>query len=1035
MALTQEYMRLTKQWQDERGENVMILYQNGSFFEIYGLRDSETGETIGSKIEEANRICDLKIAVKSFSVDGHKALQAGFKIEVVDKYVKKFYEAGYTIPIYEQEQLPDGSFIRKLSQVISPGTYWTNDVDVLSNNTTCIWLHHSKAFGKQPEKITIGISNLDIFTGKSTIFEFSNLYQHDPATYDELERFISVYKPSEVIIIHNINDSKVNDIIKFSNIQSKSLIKIDINVDNELSKSAIKCERQTYQSEIINSYFPNDNDEIFFENYSQYEIATQSFCFLLDFIQRHNPNLVNKISQPFFENCSDRLILANHSLSQLNIINDSRYDGKFASVCNFLNNCITNMGKRKFTHELLNPITNDIVLTNTYNITEHLLENKSWEFYRKSLSSIKDLEKLSRKLIIKRFVPRDISIIAHNINTVIAINQKLRKDETLTTFMSHDAIEDECNTILTMIEDKFDISKAEHVTEISNDGLMNYDINNLMFIKKGVSSNIDTTIKEYYDSKEKFECIRNYLSSLIQPFEKKSATETQYIKIHETSKSDDCLLGTKRRVAMLKTEIAKIVSKYPSGKINLEYVSSFSDEEETFTLDISSIDYKSNGSNDTNQIVTSYDIRQIASTIQNAKDKIVKEIIIFFNGFMETLIKHENKITNICNYIVKIDTLQNRCYIANKYNYCKPEIRKEDKSFIDFEGIRHCLIEHIQTRELYVTNDLTIGKDNTGYLIYGTNAVGKTSLIRSIGISLIMAQAGLYVPCSKFIYSPYKYLFTRILGNDNLFKGQSTFAVEMSELRTILNMANKDSLILGDELCSGTEQGSATSIFGAGLEFLDRIECSYIFATHFHEINSWPEINNIQKLKMMHMTVLFDKTTKQLLYDRKLKNGPGHNMYGLEVCKSLNLPDEFLNRAHELRIKYYPEQNSSNATSFTETHFNAKKIKGMCEICNENIGEEVHHLQHQSSVNGRNNYIGSFHKNHTANLVTVCEKCHNSFHSSTEKKEHRKVKTSSGYEVRVIVNGEMENIDNTTSVNETSVNETNRFSKYSRKQK
>jgi 5-methylcytosine-specific restriction endonuclease McrA len=178
------------------------------------------------------------------------------------------------------------------------------------------------------------------------------------------------------------------------------------------------------------------------------------------------------------------------------------------------------------------------------------------------------------------------------------------------------------------------------------------------------------------------------------------------------------------------------------------------------------------------------------------------------------------------------------------------------------------------------------------------------------------------------------------------------------------------------------------------------------------------------------MTVLFDKTTKQLLYDRKLKNGPGHNMYGLEVCKSLNLPDEFLNRAHELRIKYYPEQNSSNTTSFTETHFNAKKIKGMCEICNENIGEEVHHLQPQSSVNGRNNYIGSFHKNHTANLVTVCEKCHNSFHSSTEKKEHRKVKTSSGYEVRVIVNGEMETIKN-----ETIVNETNRFSKYSRKQK
>lgn len=81
-----------------------------------------------------------------------------------------------------------------------------------------------------------------------------------------------------------------------------------------------------------------------------------------------------------------------------------------------------------------------------------------------------------------------------------------------------------------------------------------------------------------------------------------------------------------------------------------------------------------------------------------------------------------------------------------------------------------------------------------------------------------MAQSGLYVPCSSFSYKPYKYIFTRIIGNDNIFKGLFTFAVEMSELRTILTVANKDSLILGDELCSGTEISSAISIFVAGIQ-------------------------------------------------------------------------------------------------------------------------------------------------------------------------------------------------------------------------
>ena len=115
-----------------------------------------------------------------------------------------------------------------------------------------------------------------------------------------------------------------------------------------------------------------------------------------------------------------------------------------------------------------------------------------------------------------------------------------------------------------------------------------------------------------------------------------------------------------------------------------------------------------------------------------------------------------------------------------------------------------------------------------GILLYGTNAVGKTSFIKAIGISIIMAQAGLYVPALEFTYYPYKTLFTRILGNDNIFKGLSTFAVEMTELRTILQMADENSLILGDELCSGTESDSALSIFVAGLEILHKKKL-YIF--------------------------------------------------------------------------------------------------------------------------------------------------------------------------------------------------------------
>jgi len=192
-----------------------------------------------------------------------------------------------------------------------------------------------------------------------------------------------------------------------------------------------------------------------------------------------------------------------------------------------------------------------------------------------------------------------------------------------------------------------------------------------------------------------------------------------------------------------------------------------------------------------------------------------------------------------------------------KYNYCRPSISTEcSKSFFNAKQMRHCLIEHIQTNEPYVANDLCMGEHAPkGILLYGTNAVGKTSLIRAIGICMVMAQAGMYVPCDTFEYYPYTSIYTRILGNDNLFKNLSTFAVEMSELRVILNHADESSLVLGDELCSGTETESALSIFMAGLIHLHKQGTTFMFATHFHEIVRFEELKQLTSVVLKHLTV------------------------------------------------------------------------------------------------------------------------------------------------------------------------------------
>ena len=228
-----------------------------------------------------------------------------------------------------------------------------------------------------------------------------------------------------------------------------------------------------------------------------------------------------------------------------------------------------------------------------------------------------------------------------------------------------------------------------------------------------------------------------------------------------------------------------------------------------------------------------------------------------------------------------------------------------------------------------------------------------------------------------------------------MFKGLSTFAVEMSELRTIIKFANKDSLILGDELCSGTESDSALSIFTTGLEILHERCASFLFATHFHEVTNYEEVTSLQKLGFKHMEVSYDADSDSLVYDRKLKDGPGNTMYGLEVCKSLNLPTDFLKRAHDIRMKY--NKSSQTLLSQKSSHFNARKISGNCEMCKINAASEVHHLQHQSRANDSNNYIESFHKNHMANLINICNSCHDKIHETTT--EHIIKKTTGGYKI------------------------------------
>ena len=1014
MALVKEYFELTKKYQSEYGKNTVVLMQVGAFFEVYGLQNKISGEFSGSEIVDFYRVCDLNIADKKATLGKDSVFMAGFGHYMIDKYLKRLQENGYTAVVYAQDA--DDVKTRGLVGIFSPGTYFSPEATHITNNTTAIWVNvidvASSAIlkkmissdTKSSRMVQVGMANIDIYTGKSSIFEFKEIYLKTPTTFDELERFVSIYKPSEVLIIGNIDDKEMDEILNYANVECNSVHKISLlNTESktEIMKRALNSEKQIYQKELFSRFYKIEDYDVFSQNFYANSIATQAFCFLLDFIYQHNPNLVNKISEPRFENCSDRLILANHSLKQLNIIHENGDErrGKLSSVEKMLNICITSMGKRRFSYHFLNPTTDTNYLRSEYDMTEYVLKNISnYEFLPSKLLQIKDIAKLNRQIIMKKISPKALFQFYKNLFVIDEIYKRVSLDNILLTYLKNADISLHCQDLISFFDSTMDMSLCESIETCAQ-----FETN---FFKKNVDAGLDEKAKLLLESVDKLEAIRSYFNKTIEKYEKKSAkTRTSdYVKIHETEKNHFSLLSTKRRCTLLKQSLPSLEEVVP-----LIYKSSFNGEDCTFEFKVSKELLEFHNQTASNDTINMPIIKELCKNVSSIKVQM-KDILtqVYLKSIVAKLEEYQLQFESIIEFITMLDVIYAKASIAKKFNYCKPVIRETDKSFVNAKGLRHCLIEHIQQNETYVANDIQLGKaeDIDGILLYGTNAVGKTSFIRALGIAVIMAQAGLYVPCGAFEYSPYKYIFTRILGNDDIHKGLSTFAVEMSELRTILRLADKHSLILGDELCSGTESVSAKSIFVAGMQMLTAKQSSFIFATHLHEIATYDEITDLKTLSLKHMEVVYDKERDLLVYDRKLKDGPGDSMYGLEVCKALSLPAEFLEAAHNIRMKY--QEGSKSILSLKSSHFNSKKLVSLCEMCNSEMGKEVHHLQHQKDAN-EDGFIlaedgSSFHKNHPANLMSLCEKCHDEMHrpqTGKVKKANKKVKTSVGISLNI----------------------------------
>lgn len=944
-TMLDEYLKYHEKYKLLYGEKSLILLQNGGFFEIFSVMNDES--TLGPNIYEiCNNILNIMVSrrdkkVKEITKSNH--LMAGFPLHALNKYTPILLDNGYTIVLIEQITKPPNPD-RQVTKILSPGTVIENYNNKDNNYLMSIFIEKNEYQNKDIH--TVGISLIDISTGKNYISHIMSNIDDINHWKDEIQRIIINYDPIE-LIIHTDGLTLTEEYI-INNFSTNASIQINHYSQNKSFKKI------TFQNEFLQKIFTFTNMLSPIENLNleRYPETVLSYIYLLQYIYEHTSNLINKIEIPVQLDDLDYCILPSDTARQLNIINNNNfYKGKNESLLSIINKCKTPMGRRICKERLLYPSINSEILQKRYDLIDIVKQNNLFVDIRKELTKINDLEKSIRKMSLDLYESNELFSDYLSYDYIIkTINIIKENDELYNQYLNYEQDFDKFIELNKFIEDTFEFDNFSSVSSVN--------VIERSLFKKHIFYDIDNIDDEINNYKQKLDFICNKLSDFIDSKKNTSLP----LKIEYNDKHNWFIYTTKKRGLMLKERFKNLNNKSIIVK----------DDDENIIYEFKPSDFSFKTKDNNNTIIELNEIKDIS----NKLIELNKELSYLNNKYyIETIqniySKYNVSLKRINDFLADIDFITNGAKISIDNNYFKPEIVDAEKSFIDCKDIRHPICEQINTSIEYITNDIELGiNDNDGILLYGCNACGKSTCIKAIGINIIMAQCGYFVASKHFKFKPYKQIFSRILNNDNIFKSQSSFAVEMSELRSILHNVNENSLVLGDELCSGTETISALSIVSTGLKFLSEKKCSFAFTSHLHQLHNISIMKDIKNLNIFHLKIRIENDI--LIYDRKLERGPGPTLYGLLVSEAMGLPKDFISTAKQVELELTGE--SKTLIDTKKSNYNSNIIMDRCKMCNEKA-QEVHHIFEQQDAD-ENNMCGHFHKNNEHNLVPLCKKCH-----------------------------------------------------------
>jgi DNA mismatch repair protein MutS len=954
-----DYINYQETYQKKYGQRTICFMQVGSFYELYSL----------TNIGYIKDICDLlnitltrKNKYKE-EIDKNNPFMAGVHMDNFSwKFLPILIENNYTVVIIDQQDAPASNLNkstkttreRKVSAIYSKATAVFDSNTTITpdaNNILCLY------FTSEKSCIYLGMSVMDISTGKCYVAEISNQYYSIP---EEICRYMESFRPTEIIIYNLINDTEIPEKAITQNIP-ESILNLAIyhyyTLDDVDNKSDLQ--KVAYQNQFFKKIYKESGylSPIEFIDLERQEYARFSFLLLCRFVFQHDEKNISNITIPMKYNDSRYLVIYNNALEQLDIVGDNK---SLFAICN---KTYTNMGRRELFNRLTAPIIDTCELNSRYDLAESCLQ--SIEPYAAQLRQLVDVERYSRKLYLKVIHPHELATYIKSlrvIQNIIKINQESAKN--VDTDMTVEPLIKYAETYYNLAElEKY--KNTDVFTHIFRNGAIP-EIDELILPINESFAIFQKMIDQFND------IITRNLGGVMKKGQKDihasiSDSDEDDEDNDENNDEDNDDENTSKSPSYFRVECIenkkKTLRKNGRRMNDRRYAISCSSIHATAVKKF----YVANGGHP-KLTITKLNKRTVitAEEIETLSDTIV-----------ETVLHKEIHFQSILKRIIDIDVAVSTARCIRDYNYCRPQIdtTRNENSYLIAKELRHPIVERNKNDTYFVPNDAEI--TGNGMLIYGVNACGKSTYMKSVGCAIIMAQAGLFVPAEFFMYKPYHYLFTRITGNDDIRANKSSFEVEMTELRSILKYANKDSIILGDEVCKGTESVSGTAIMAAAIRRFSNRKIGFILTSHMHALTSMKEVISINSIKIYHLIV--ENNNGKLTYHRKLVAGAGESIYGLEVARCILNDKDLI--ADALKIRRNMLGLHDDILPIHHSKYNSDVYVDKCQIkdCCERSDLEVHHIRFQSSCNqyGFHDHIP---KNVKCNLVVLCHRHHEDIH-------------------------------------------------------